>query len=87
MPYEARAGLTYSRQLGYVPVDKTAEAASSTLEDAYDDFAVAQIAKAVGKEADYRFFLDSLAQLPQSLQPGHRFHAGQERRWILGRSG
>ena len=56
-PYEARAGLTYSRQLGYVPADKTAEAASSTLEDAYDDYAVAQIAKAVGKEGDYHFFL------------------------------
>src|SRR6185312_13105449 len=28
------------------------------LEDAYDDYAVAQIAKAVGKEKDYRFFLN-----------------------------
>lgn len=58
VPYEARAGLTYYKQLGYVPVDRTAEAASSTLEDAYDDFAVAQIARAVGKEADYRLFLE-----------------------------
>jgi predicted alpha-1,2-mannosidase len=57
-PYEARAGLTYAKQLGYVPADKTSESASSTLEDAYDDYAVAQIAKAVGKESDYRFFLN-----------------------------
>jgi predicted alpha-1,2-mannosidase len=57
-PYEARAGLTYSKQLGYIPADKIAEAASSTLEDAYDDYAVAQIAKAVGKDYDYRFFLN-----------------------------
>ena len=56
-PYEARAGLTYSKVLGYVPADKTAEAASRTLEDAYDDYAVAQIAKALGKKADYQFFL------------------------------
>jgi predicted alpha-1,2-mannosidase len=56
-PYEARAGLTYSKKLGYVPANKTAEAASSTLEDAYDDYAVAEIAKAVGKESDYHFFL------------------------------
>ena len=57
-PYEARAGLTYSKVLGYVPADKTAEAASRTLEDAYDDYAVAQVAKALGKTADYQFFLN-----------------------------
>ena len=56
-PYEARAGLTYSKKLGYIPVDKTAEAASSTLEEGYDDFAVAQVAKAVGKPKDAEFFL------------------------------
>ena len=56
-PYEARGGLSYSKQLGFVPNDKTAEAASRTLEDAYDDWCVAQIAKALGKTADYEFFL------------------------------
>lgn len=56
-PYEARAGLTYLKQLGYIPVDKTAEAASRTLEDAYDDWCVAQVAKALGKTEEYRFFL------------------------------
>jgi putative alpha-1,2-mannosidase len=44
-PYEARAGLTYLKTLGYIPADKTSEAASSTLEDAYDDWCVAQVAK------------------------------------------
>lgn len=57
IPYEARAGLTWYEQLGYIPADKTAEAASSTLEDAYDDFAVAEVAKAVGRDEDSRFFL------------------------------
>jgi predicted alpha-1,2-mannosidase len=56
-PYEARPGLTYLKQLGYIPVDKTAEAASSTLEDAYDDWCVAQVAKILGKTAEYNFFL------------------------------
>lgn len=56
-PYEARGGLTYLKQLGYVPNDKTAEAASRTLEDAYDDWSVAQVAKALGKTKDYEFFL------------------------------
>jgi predicted alpha-1,2-mannosidase len=56
-PYEARAGLTYLKELGYIPADKTAEAASSTLEDSYDDWCVAQVAKALGKTSDYEFFV------------------------------
>jgi predicted alpha-1,2-mannosidase len=56
-PYEARGGLTYLKQLGYVPTDKTAESASRTLEDSYDDWCVAQVAKALGKTKDYEFFL------------------------------
>jgi predicted alpha-1,2-mannosidase len=56
-PYEARAGLTYYKQLGYIPTDKTDEAASRTLEDSYDDWCVAQIAKTMGREEDYEYFL------------------------------
>jgi predicted alpha-1,2-mannosidase len=56
-PYEARAGLTYLKTLGYIPTDKTAEAASSTLEDSYDDWCVAQLAKALGKNKEYDYFL------------------------------
>ncbi|MCL3780569.1 glycoside hydrolase family 92 protein [Prolixibacteraceae bacterium JC049] len=56
--YEGRAGLTYYKQLGYVPVDKTSESVSRTLEFAYDDFCVAQMAKALGKNDDYKLFYD-----------------------------
>ena len=56
-PYEARSGLTYEKQLGYIPTDKTDEAASSTLEDSYDDWCVAQIARALGHMQDATFFL------------------------------
>ena len=56
-PYEARAGLTFYKQLGFIPTDKTDEAASRTLEDSYDDWCVAQVAKAMGRDEDYRFFL------------------------------
>ena len=46
--YEARQGLTWYMKLGYVPVDKTSESVASTLEYTYDDFCVAQVAKAAG---------------------------------------
>jgi predicted alpha-1,2-mannosidase len=44
-------------KLGYVPIDKDNTAASRTLEYASDDFAVAQLARNLGDDADYRSFL------------------------------
>ncbi|MCA1591928.1 MAG: GH92 family glycosyl hydrolase [Acidobacteria bacterium] len=55
--FEARGGLTWYKSLGYVPQDKTDESVSRTLEFAYDDFCVAQIAKAVGKRGDYELLM------------------------------
>jgi predicted alpha-1,2-mannosidase len=55
-PYEARAGLTYLKQLGYVPADKTAESASRTLEDSYDDWCISQVAARLGKTRDAAYF-------------------------------
>jgi predicted alpha-1,2-mannosidase len=37
-------------KLGYVPIDKEPEAASKTLEYAYDDWSLAQMAKAMGRK-------------------------------------
>ena len=42
-------------KLGYVPLE--ADAACRTLDYAYTDFCAAQLAKAMVKEADYKFFL------------------------------
>jgi predicted alpha-1,2-mannosidase len=55
--YEARAGLTYYKELGFVPVDKTNESVSNTLEYAYEDYCVAQMAKGLGREKDHEFFM------------------------------
>jgi predicted alpha-1,2-mannosidase len=45
-------GLAAYRKLGYVPCDVQDESASKTLDYAYDDRAVAAIAKAAGQDAD-----------------------------------
>ena len=55
--YEARGGLTWYKSLGYVPIDKTDESVSCTLEFAYDDFCVAQLAKAMGRQEDYELLM------------------------------
>jgi predicted alpha-1,2-mannosidase len=43
---------------GYLPSDSvTHEAVSRTLEAAYDDWCAAQLAKSLGKQADYKYFI------------------------------
>src|SRR5258707_9880883 len=72
-PYEARAGLTYAKTLGYIPADKISESASSTLEEAYDDYAVAQVARAAGKSADYAFFMKRSTNYKNLFNPARGF--------------
>ncbi|MGH7979834.1 MAG: GH92 family glycosyl hydrolase, partial [Limisphaerales bacterium] len=43
-------------RLGYLPADVMSEATSTTLEEAYDDYCIAEMARALGKNADYEKF-------------------------------
>src|SRR6185503_19797537 len=61
------------KQLGYVPQDKTDESVSRTLEFAYDDFCVAQIAKAVGKQDDYELLMNRTRNYKNLYDPAKGF--------------
>jgi predicted alpha-1,2-mannosidase len=50
-------GLNYYRKMGFIPCDLEDEAVSKTLEYAYDDWAVAHLARAAGAEDDYKLLL------------------------------
>ncbi|MDP4281159.1 MAG: GH92 family glycosyl hydrolase [Bacteroidota bacterium] len=50
-------GLSYYRSEGYIPGDKESESVSKTLEYAYDDWCIAQMAKATGDDAGYHEFI------------------------------
>ena len=50
-------GLAAYKKYGYIPADKEPESVSKTLEYAYDDWCIAQMAKSLNKPADYRYFL------------------------------
>jgi len=50
-------GIGFYEQLGYVPEDKNSTSVSKTLEYAYDDFAIAQAAKKLGRTAVYNEFI------------------------------
>lgn len=43
-------------RLGYLPANVMSEATSTTLEEAYDDYCIAQMARALGNNADYEKF-------------------------------
>jgi len=55
--YYARSGLTYYLKEGYTPVDKVTESVPNTMELAYDDWCIAQLAKELGKKDDYELFI------------------------------
>ena len=50
-------GLNFYKQFGYIPYNLLDESVTITLEYAYDDWCVAQMAKALGKEEDSNYFL------------------------------
>ncbi|WP_298264317.1 GH92 family glycosyl hydrolase [uncultured Lutibacter sp.] len=50
-------GLNHYKKYGYVPHNLLDESVTITLEYAYNDWCVAQIAKELGKEEDYKYFL------------------------------
>ena len=54
---EDHLGLAAYKKYGYIPADKESESVSKTLEYAYDDWTIAQMAKALNKPADYKYFI------------------------------
>jgi predicted alpha-1,2-mannosidase len=50
-------GIEYYMQLGYVPEDKNSSSVSKTLEYAYDDWCIAQMAKKLDRPAIYEEFM------------------------------
>jgi len=56
-PFRGRVGLEYYKEMGYIPADKVDQSVSRTLEYAYDDWCLAQMARVLGKDDDYNIFL------------------------------
>ncbi|RED47532.1 GH92 family glycosyl hydrolase [Seonamhaeicola aphaedonensis] len=50
-------GLEHYKRFGYIPYELLDESVTITLEYAYNDWCVAQMAKVLGKDNDYNFFI------------------------------
>jgi len=49
-------GLKFVKKQGFIPADSTVESVAMGLEYAIDDWCIAQMAKKMGKQADYEYF-------------------------------
>ena len=68
--------------LGYVPAEEGP--VSNTLEYAYDDWTVAQMAKALGKEEDYQHFIERAEYYKNVFDPNLKFMRQKDKNgeWI-----
>lgn len=62
----------------YIPEDLQSQSVSITLEVAYDDWCVAQFAKLLGKEDDYKFFMARSAYYKNAFNPATKFFQGRK---------
>jgi len=72
-----RYGLPWYRELGYIPSDKEPESVSKTLEYAFDDWCIAQMAKAMGKTEVYDKFIRRAQSYKNVFDPGTGFFRGK----------
>lgn len=70
-------GLKDYREYKYIPADKENESVSKTLEYAYDDWCIAQIAKNLGKEDDYKLFSERAGYYKNMFDHSTKFMRGK----------
>jgi len=70
-------GLKYVKEKGYIPADKEVENVSIGLEYAIDDWCLAQMAKKMGKTADYQYFSKRGKAYQQYFDPKVGFMRGR----------
>jgi predicted alpha-1,2-mannosidase len=64
-------------KLGWVPFDKENESVSKTLEYAYDDYTIAQMASKLGKQSDYEYFMKRAASYKNLFDPRWQLMRGR----------
>lgn len=71
-------GLRDYRHLHYIPREKEANSVSKTVEYAFDDYAIAQVAKLLGKHDDYRAFIRRAGNYRNLFDPQTKFMRGRD---------
>lgn len=74
-----KLGLESYKKYGFIPVEKESESVSKTLEYAYDDWTIAQMAKAMGKDAIYKTYSERAQFYKNIYDPESQFMRGRFR--------
>jgi predicted alpha-1,2-mannosidase len=74
-----KLGLDSYKNFGFIPVEKESESVSKTLEYAYDDWTIAQMAKDLGKENDYKTYSERAQYYKNVFDPNSQFMRGRFR--------
>ncbi|MCT4601621.1 MAG: GH92 family glycosyl hydrolase [Marinifilum sp.] len=79
-----KRGLKAYRTLGYVPSNKSSQAVSKTLEYAYNDWCIAQVAKALGKTDRYDYYMNRASNYRNIYDANVGFMRGKtdEHTWV-----
>lgn len=72
-------GLEAYKEFGYIPVEEESESVSKTLEYAYDDWTIAQMAKSKGDMATYNTFIERAQYYKNTFDPSSKFMRGRVR--------
>ncbi len=70
-------GLKAYREYAYIPADLENESVSKTLEYAYDDWCIAQMAKKLGKDDEYSYFMERANYFRNLFDPNTGFMRGK----------
>ena len=78
-----KLGLDSYKNLGFIPVEKESESVSKTLEYAYDDWTIAQMASVMGEQEDYKTFIERSQNYINVFDPTTKFMRGRFRnKWF-----
>jgi len=74
-----KLGLESYKNYGFIPVETESESVSKTLEYAYDDWTIAQMAKSMNKEGIYKEYIERAQNYKNSFDPSSQFMRGRFR--------
>ncbi|SCY25820.1 alpha-1,2-mannosidase, putative [Nonlabens sp. Hel1_33_55] len=74
-----KLGLKSYKKLGFIPVEEESESVSKTLEYAYDDWTIAQMAEKIGALEDYETFIKRAQNYKNLYNPETGFFQGRFR--------
>jgi predicted alpha-1,2-mannosidase len=70
-------GLDTVKELGYIPAEREGESVAKAMEYAIDDWCIAQMAKALGKQDDFTYFSTRARAYREYFDPTTRFMRGK----------